>query len=206
MSEQQNGWAPEEPALSKGPSRYVQPKNWLEVTENKKKVQVFRFRVLSHAVAGVVSWGEDGKPYRFRSEADIPADFKPRLQDKGKHKGKPELPKLFWAFAVWDYETALVKVFEMTQQSLRDAIRGYVPTWGPPTKYDIVAKRQMVDGFWEYSAVNQPPADPDAAAVVAWNECVAAGFDLSRLFDGGDPFSAPAAAPDAPAAQAEVPF
>lgn len=205
MSEQ-SGWAPEEPALSKGPSRYVQPKNWLEVTENKVKVQVFRFRTLASAIAGVVVWGEDGKPYRFKAEADIPVGFKVRLQDKGKHKGKPELPKLFWAFPVWDYEQALVKVFEMTQQSLRDGIRGYIPEWGAPTGYDLVAKRKMVDGFWEYSIVNQPPKPLDENAVTAWSEAQAAGFDLSRLFDGGDPFSAPAPAADAPAVQATVPF
>ncbi|HEY6009489.1 MAG TPA: hypothetical protein VIU40_14275 [Geobacteraceae bacterium] len=205
MSEQ-NGWDAPEPERSKGPSRYVQPKNWLEVKEGKKTSQVFRFRALASPVVGTVVWSAEGKPCRFRSEADIPADFKARLQDKGKHKGKPELPKTFWAFPCWDYEQALVKVYEMTQESLRESIRKIVKQWGPPTEYDLVASREMVDGFWTYSLVNQPPKPLDEHASAGWAEAQAAGFDLARLFDGGDPFSAPAAAPDAAAVQATVPF
>ena len=201
-----SGWDAPEPERTKGPSRYVQPKNWLEVKEGKKTSQVFRFRALNSPVVGTVVWGADGKPYRFKSEGDIPKDFKPRLQDKGKHKGKPELPKTFWAFACWDYEQAIVKVYEMTQESLREGIRKIVKQWGAPLAYDMVATREMVDGFWTYSIVNQPPKPLDAEGEKAWADLQAAGFDIGRLLEDGDPFPSADAAPAAVAVQEEAPF
>lgn len=210
MSEQ-NGWAPPEPERSGGSSsRFVQPKNWMEVTEGsgkgKRVFQRFKFRILGSAISGFTAWSADNRPSRFRSEKDIPADFNWRLQEKGPHAGKRELPKAFWAFPCWDYETSEVKVWEVSQAGIRESIGGYARNWGSPVGYDLTVERSGKGLETKYTVVPSEKSPVPADAAKAWNECVAAGFDLERLFDGGDPFSAPAAAADAVAEQPGVPF
>ena len=78
-----DSWAPEEQERSSSTGRFANPKNWLEVKEGKRTYQKFRFRVLGPAVSGMVAWSADNKPFRFRSEKDIPADFNWRLRDDG---------------------------------------------------------------------------------------------------------------------------
>lgn len=207
MSEQ-NGWAPDEPEQRRTSGRFVQPKNWLEVKEGKRLYQKFRCRVLGPAIAGVVAWTADNKPARFKSEADIPEGFNWRLQDKGPHAGKRELPRSFWAFPVWDYETNEVRVWEVTQAGLKDALRALTgnPEWGSPLGYDVTATREGKGLETKYALAPSPKSAVPLEAAGAWNDAVAAGFDLNRLYDGGDPFSAPAAAPAVPATQESVPF
>lgn len=204
MSEQ-DGWAPPEPERSSTSSKYVQPKNWCEVTEgsgkSKRSFQRFKFRVLGKAISGFTAWSADNKPSRFKTEAEIPADFNWRLKDDGPHKGKRELPKAFWAFPVWDYEASEVKVWECQQLALKDGIGAYARNadWGSPVGYDLTAERSGKGIDTKYSVVASPKSPVPDDAVKAWNEAVAAGFDITRLFDGGDPFSAPAAEVDVPA-------
>lgn len=209
MSEQ-NGWAPEEPEQRRTSGRFVQPKNWMEVKEGKRTYQKFKCRVLGSAVAGVTVWTADNKPHRFKSEADIPAGLDYRLQDKGPHAGKKELPKGFWAFPVWDYEVQEVRVWEVTQAGLKDALRALAtnPEWGSPLGYDVTATREGKGLDTKYALSPSPKSAVPDAAVVAFNDAVAAGFDLSRLFDGGDPFSAPTAAagPAAEPTPVQIPF
>lgn len=210
MSES-NGWAPDEPERTSSTSRYVQPKNWMEVTEgsgkSKRTFQRFKFRVLGKAISGVVAWTADEKPARFKSEADIPSDFNWRLHKDGAHAGKRELPRAFWAFAVWDYEASEVKVYEVTQKGLRDAIGAYArkPEWGSPEGYDLTIERSGKGFDTKYAVTVSSKTPPPEEAVKAYVALVSAGFDLSRLFDWGDPFSAPAAA-DGAAEQQGVPF
>jgi len=208
-----DGWAPEEPEQGRRTSgRFVQPKNWMEVSEgtgkNRRTFQRFKCRVLGKAVAGVVAWTADNKPARFKSESEIPASFNWRLHGDGQHKGKKELPKGFWAFPVWDYEVNEVRVWEVTQAGLKDALRALTanPEWGSPLGYDLTATREGKGFDTKYALAPSPKSAVPVEAAQAWNDAVAAGFDLERLFSGGDPFSAPAAAAgDAPAQEA-VPF
>ena len=79
-----DSWAPEEPERTGGTSRFANPKSWLEVREGKRIYQKIRFRILGKAVSGFLAWSADNKPFRFRSEKDIPADFNWRLTDKGR--------------------------------------------------------------------------------------------------------------------------
>lgn len=203
-----SGWAPEEPEQRRTSGRFVQPKNWMEVKEGKRIFQKFKCRVLASPVAGVVAWNADNRPSRFKSEAEIPANFNWRLHKDGDHVGKKEFPKTFWAFPVWDYEVSEVRVWELTQAGLRDAFRALAanPEWGSPLGYDVTATREGKGLNTKYALSPSPKSAVPVDAATAWNECVAAGFDLNRLFDGGDPFSAPAAAAGDAPAQESVPF
>jgi hypothetical protein len=209
---EQNGWAPPEPERSGSTSRYVQPKNWMEVTEGsgkaKRVFQRFKCRVLGKAISGFTAWTADNKPVRFRAEKDIPADFNWRLKDDGPHKGKKELPKAFWAFPCWDYEAHEVKVWEVSQAGIREAIGALArnPEWGSPLGYDLTIERSGKGLDTKYAVSPSPKSAVDVEAAGAFNDLVAAGFDMERLFDGGDPFSAPAAAPVATETQPVIPF
>ena len=204
----QNGWAPDEPEQRRTSGRFVQPKNWMEVKEGKRTYQKFRCRILGQAIAGVTVWTADNKPARFKSEADIPGDFNYRLQDKGPHAGKKELPKGFWAFPVWDYETSEVRVWEVTQAGLKDALRALAsnPEWGSPLGYDVTATRDGKGLETKYALAPSPKSAVPGDAAQAFVDAVAAGFDLNRLYDGGDPFSAPAAEAPAVSAPVALPF
>ena len=207
----QDGWAPPEPERASLSNRFVSPKNWMEVTEGsgkgKRVLQRFKCRILGKAISGFTAWSADNKPLRVRAEGDVPADFNWRLKDDGPHKGKRELPKTFWAFPVWDYETSEVKVWEVSQAGIRDAIGGFArnPDWGSPLGYDITVERTGKGLDTKYAVAPSPKTAVPGDAAAAFNDLVAGGFDLDRLFDGGDPFSAPAAEA-VPAAPVELPF
>lgn len=211
MSEQ-DGWAPEEPEQRRTSGRFVQAKNWMEVSEgtgkSRRTFQRFKCRILGKALAGIVAWTADNKPARFKSEADIPEDFNWRLHSDGQHKGKKEFPKAFWAMPVWDYEVSEVRVWEVTQSGLKDALRSLAanPEWGSPLGYDVTVTREGKGLNTKYALSPSPKSAVPVEAAQAWNDAVAAGFDLERLFGGGDPFSGAAAAPDVPPAQESVPF
>ena len=192
-------WTPE-PVNAPGSmsGRFVQAKNWLEVKEGGKLIQKFRCRILSKAVAGLVGWTADNKPIRARDMSMFPEGQKWREEKDPAGKMKVQLPKEFWAMAVWDYEGGqTVKVWEVPQRGIRDAISAAVKDKGSPFGYDLIVRRsgKGLDTTYTVSTADSAPMPPEAAA--EWAALQAAGFDLDALFDGGDPF--PAAAPAAPA-------
>lgn len=191
-------WAPEEEARSSA-DRHVRPKDWPEVSEGGSKFKKFRFRVLSSVSKGWSGWAEnDGKPkpVRAKTENGFPAGI--RWQENKFNKGKLDAPKEAWCFVVLDVDADTEKVWELTQFSIMKAFRSVVSEWGNPSEYDLVCKQgKSKDGKVEYTLTVHPsgktPLDPAKAA--RWHELLEAGFDIEKMWTGGDPF--PKAAPAA---------
>lgn len=215
MSDNQE-WLPEAPdnvGGGGGSSRYDRVSDWNEVQRKvgKKTVTFYerRCRILGPGISGVLAWSTDNKPHRYRSAAEIPADFK--FRDNKFQPGKKEQPSEFIAYPAWCYPD--FKVIEMAKWGLTSNFRSLAAKQGRPDGYDVVLVKGEDDkGKVFYNVELYVPEDgqvkspvPDEAKK-AYAEAVAAGFDITRLFGGGDPFSGPAATPDAPPAQESVPF
>lgn len=202
-----NDWMPEEPQGRSSMSRYVQPKSWQEFKEKGGIVQRARYRILDRGIGGFVGFTKANKPIRARQLIDFPPGTEWREGKDEKGNARPELPRAFFAFPVWDYEaapgdgtTGAVLIWEMPQKALRDALSAIVKAWGPPTGYDVQVERKGKGFDTEYSLVNLPPTPMPAAAAAKWDALANSGFDLTKLYDGGDPFpTSLATAPENPA-------
>ena len=143
----------------------------------KPEVGENRLRVISRPTRGFVGWvEEEGKrrPVRYAEGS------KPKGVDA----------KYFWAFSVWDFGTACVSVWEVTQQSVLDQLEGLLtsPDWGCPTQYDLTVIREGTGLKTRYRL--QPgkryELPEDVLAKIASTYC-----DPDALLLGESPFEEP---------------
>ena len=142
--------------------------------------------------------GPDGKakPFRFDSEPSPDdmalafGDFTRRMNREGTG---PEPIKFCLALAVYNFDTARVEILQLSQKSLireLDAI-SQMPDYDDLTAVDFLLGKEGSGLNTEYKLTPVPRkkgADKDIAA--AWDDTRSAGFDLSRLLEGADPFKA----------------
>lgn len=166
----------EEYSIPKTPTLY------LKFEENETGTE---FMPLDSAIVGWEYWNTEGKPVRS------PEPFDETPEDIRKNNGKPEPIKHFWAFPVWDFQDKKVKVLEITQKTIMTAIRDYTknPKWGKPImKYSFTVKRDDSGDITRYSIMANPSDTIDLQIEEAWDTAKEQGFDITRLYDGGDPF------------------
>lgn len=148
------------------------------------------FLPLASAIVGWQYWNTENRPVRLKDQpTGNYADLKGiRQEEDGKYSVKH-----FWAFPVIDVADGRVKILEVTQSSVQQAIRAYTtnPRWGSPVmKYTLTVNREG-DGFnTEYTVMANPAGDIPKAWEAAWKDAVSAGFDITALFSGADPFTA----------------
>ena len=142
--------------------------------------------------------GPDGKakPFRFDSEPSPDdmalafGDFTRRMNREGTG---PEPIKFCLALAVYNFDAAQVQVLQLSQKSLireLDAI-SQMPDYDDLTAVDFLLGKEGSGLNTEYKLTPVPRkkgADKDIAAT--WDDTRSAGFDLSRLLEGADPFKA----------------
>jgi hypothetical protein len=147
------------------------------------------FMPLASAVIGWLYWTNDNKPVRLREQptgnyADLP-DIRPEKDGKFSVKH-------FWAFPAIDLLDGKVKILEITQQSIQAAIRVYAqnPKWGTPIqRYTFTVHRDGEGLDTEYTVMANPLQVVPAEWLNAWEIASKSGFDITELFDGGDPFN-----------------
>lgn len=149
-----------------------------------------KFMPLASAIVGYEYWNTEGKPVRLTEKPEtLPADLR-----NDPRTGKPESIKHFWAFPVFDYADSRVKVLEITQKGIQTTILEHArnPEWGSPVlRYSFTVKRDGDGLDTEYTVMANPaPVQIPTEIVTAWEQARADGFDINRLFTGGDPFSA----------------
>lgn len=141
-----------------------------------------KFRVLSSAIIGYEYWNESNKPVRSKKAFDhIPTDI--RL-DKD---GNPTKIKHFWAFVVWNYESKLVQILEITQSTIQSAIKAIVDdeVWGSPKNFDITITRKGEGFDTEYSTMPNPHSDIEPEIQTAYEAKV---INLEALYENKNPF------------------
>jgi hypothetical protein len=145
--------------------------------------------------------GPDGKakPFRFDSEPgpdDITlalGDFTRRMNREGTGF---EAIKFCLALPVYVFDSAQVQILQLSQKSIireLDAV-SQLPDYEDILAIDFQLGKEGSGLSTEYKLTPLPRkkgADKEIAA--AWEETRSAGFDLSRLLEGADPFKPEAA-------------
>lgn len=169
------------------PEGYTIPKlsdNYLKFTEPKTK-----FRILSSPVMGYEYWtipaeGEKkGVPVRNPNKFEsIPANA--QLDNEGKFN-----QKYFWALKVFNYGDNKVKVLQITQKSILDAILAYVQNedYGDPRNYDITVSKIGEKLETRYTIIASPPKTSSNEVIDA---DLATPVNLQALLTGDNPFDA----------------
>jgi hypothetical protein len=167
-------------------SEYKLPKGDSKYLKFEKGVQT-EFLPLASAAVGYEYWDNLGKPVRLTEKPDqLPDNIRVGAD------GKPEPIKHFWAFPVFDFNDRKVKVLEITQKTIMSAILSYSrnPKWGNPVLAYSFTVNRTGDGFeTEYTTMANPKEEVSPDIHDAWAATKAAGFDITRLFNSGDPFT-----------------
>lgn len=149
-----------------------------------------RVRVLSkNCVLGYVGWDRSGdKPKPERAKTRDAVAHLHSADDKVKH---------FWAMLVLDRADGMVKIWEVTQASIQQAIGDLAKDreWGHPYHYDLIINKagQKLDTTYSIMPAIKTPIDLNEQQLNA-----ARGIQIERLFDGGDPFEGVKQTPQAP--------
>lgn len=167
------------------PQGYEPPKaetGYMSLEEGQNKIWI-----LDSALIGWEYWNVDNKPVRMPdSPEDIPADIR-RNED-----GEPERIKHFWAFPVWNTKEERVQILEITQKTIQRAITALVNNeeWGSPVQhYPITITREGEKLDTTYNVTPSPVREMPDEILEEWERVQERGFDLSRLYEGGNPFS-----------------
>ena len=145
--------------------------------------------------------GPDGKskPFRFASEPrpdDLSLAFGDYTRRMNRDGTGVEPIKFALALPVYNFEAAQVQILQLGQKSIireLDAI-SQMPDYDDLTAIDFILGKEGAGLNTEYKVTPVPRkkgADKDITA--AWEDSRAAGFDISRLLEGGDPFKEEAA-------------
>lgn len=170
------------------------PQSGYAVPKTEKKYLSFEegdteFMPLASPIIGYEYWNTAGKPARSATPFDeVPDDIR-----IGKD-GKPEPIKHFWALPVWDFNERArirVKVLEITQKSIMKQVIALTknPKWGSPVlKYSMTVTRDDSGDITQYSVMPNPVGDLPTVITTEWERVQADGFDITRMYTGGDPF------------------
>ncbi len=149
--------------------------------------------VLDSVILGYLYWNKEDKPVRLKERpAAIPEDIRYETDDQ-TGQSKPDKIKHFWAFPVWNVAGQCVQVLEITQKGIMGGLQALAQNekWGDPIlNYSITISRKGQGFDTEYTVVPNPKEPVPAEILAAWDSVKAAGFDITRLYDGGDPFVA----------------
>lgn len=142
-----------------------------------------RFRILGSPILGHEAWIEepDGtrKPVRIKMDDSFSESTKKKIKDKPKH---------FWAMPVLDRSDDTVKVLEITQASIQDALQDLLMSedWGDWEDYDVVVKRTGEGLETRYTVM---PMGKKKLDVGIKKMCDDTEIHLNALFEGEDPFA-----------------
>jgi len=134
---------------------------------------------------------------RFTEEPS-PADIAERAKELGATAMPERKPKMFYAFAVWNYEQERVQLFEFSQQTISEPLitslmDEEVEAEPHLSDFKLTAtgpkgsKEHRRYGIVTLAGRRRKPAN-DAPIAEAWDKAVKDGFDISVLVSGGDVF------------------
>lgn len=154
------------------PENYEQPASWGNYLKFKKGTT--RFRIMSDSITGYLDW-KDNKPVRTKEKQSA-------IDPERK-------PKHFWAFVVWDCDEKRLKILEVTQKGIQDAILALYKDQdrGDPKGYDIKVTKEGEGMDTKYAVA---PWKLELASDEATKAYKDASIYLEALYDGEDPFTA----------------
>lgn len=139
----------------------------------KFKKGTTKIRILSDSITWRVDWN-DNKPVRTKEQQKA---FDPDRK-----------PRHFRAFVVYDYDDKAIKVCEVTQKAIQNAVLALYKDedWGDPKQYDLKITKEW-DGMETKYTVNPAPAkELDKDIELQYKSLK---IDLRELFEWWDPFN-----------------
>lgn len=134
-------------------------------------------RILSAPLLMWVDW-DDKQPVRYLyvDQEPPPPSFDPT---------KPA--KHAWAMVVYNYATASIEIWEVTQAGIQTAIEKLAsnPKWGSPFGYDISINKTGEKLLTKYSVIAEPKEPVSDEIKEAYK---AKPINLKALLSGGNPF------------------
>ena len=140
------------------------------------------------------------RPYRFLGDP-TPEDISEAMGTEATRRlnfdgTAPDPAKLALAIAVYNYDVGRVQILQFSQKTLitqLDQIAQMEDYRDDLLGWDFVISREGVKKNTVYSLRTAPLKKAARKEVeAAWEEVQEAGFDISRLIDGTDPFTPPA--------------
>jgi hypothetical protein len=170
------------------PTDYKEPvtDKYMKLTEGENT-----FRIMSSAIVGYEYWKEITKSDGTRGRTPI----RKRLNEKidmndleVKEDGTLDTPKVFWAFVVYNWDADAIQILEITQASIRKAIKALVDNkkWGDQSQYNICISRTGKGKETEYQTNPEPKEEMPQEITDQYKSMT---IDLEQLFSGGDPFA-----------------
>ena len=152
-----------------------------------QKDQTAKIRILGSfedgsAIMGWQGWTKDmegkGEPVRGTE------DQKGTVQD-----GSDDKVKWFWALPIFDYQTDTLKIWVISQKTIRDRISALAADedFGNPNHYDLKINRTGGGMDTEYFVNPLPPSDLSKEVQEAIDTELI-HLKMKELFTGGDPF------------------
>lgn len=102
------------------------PSDYMKLTEGEHRI-----RILTSPIMGTEGWTNERKPIRFKTYSEA------------VNNREVDSIKEFEAHIVWDYETKMVRLLNITQRTIRKTLYDLTldEDWNDPTSYDIVITR-----------------------------------------------------------------
>ena len=128
--------------------------------------------IVGPVVTGYEYWTTDGKPVRSKEVFEEMPNVRMRKKEDGTEE--PEKQKFFWALPVYDYADGKLKVYQINQVNIREALEGFQKNqdWGDPTgKYSVTITKEGEGLKTAYSVTPNPAKEGDktiAAALEAY--------------------------------------
>jgi hypothetical protein len=149
------------------------PSNYFKFQEGDN-----RFRVLSSAITGWVYFDDKNKPHR----SETPFEGTPKdIKENGRVKH-------FWAFVCYDYQNEAIKILEITQVSIMEAMKALIDNtkWGNIFHYDLNIGRTGEGLETKYTVQPEPPIGEPSAEIL--EKYAMTKIDLQKLYTGENPF------------------
>jgi hypothetical protein len=116
-----------------------------------------RFRILGSAIVGMEYWKTVDKkrtPFRIRMNESVDQS----VLEVNPKTGKPDQPKHFWAFVVYNCVAEKIQILEITQKTVMNGIKALIDSedWGDPKEYDIMVTKEGKELETNYSVMPSP--------------------------------------------------
>jgi hypothetical protein len=181
------------------PDGYEVPKAGGESKYTKLADGENRLRILSNPAIGFIYWTNEKTPVRIKTKpAGKPGDMQLTAPD-----GKPQEIKEFWAVKAFNYTTAQMEVWEISQAQIKNALGELSrdADWGHPKNYDLKIFRTGKGKETKYSIT---PVIPKPVSTEVKDAFKSTPINLDALFDGGEVFPAGSEKPAPPPPPAPV--
>lgn len=148
--------------------------------------------IVGEAVTGYEYWTDDNKVFRSADVFKSTPGIRTREvtdEKTGEKRMKEDKQKFFWAVPVYDYATKSIKVWQISQKKIREALLSLQTNeeWGNPIgRYSITITREGDNLTTTYTVIANPVREKDPVVAEAMKLYGENPIDISALMFGDE--------------------